>query len=119
MFAFGGRDDDFKLLGSIECLKVNQDSKWCVVVIYNELVMKLSPALAVLSPSKIVVYGGNSGKQVGSDGYIFDVDQGQVRPIIGNKSKLDFVCQSQVQWAGKGRFMTLGHTKKDEHLHLV
>ena len=59
---------------------------------YSELVMKVNPAVAVLSPSKIVVYGGNSGKQFGSDGYIFDVGQGQVRPIIGNKSKLDFVC---------------------------
>lgn len=32
LFAFGGRDDEFNLLGSIECLKVGSDSKWNLIV---------------------------------------------------------------------------------------
>ena len=35
LFALGGRDDDFNLLGSIECLKVGSDSKWSVIVNYS------------------------------------------------------------------------------------
>ena len=83
----------------------------------EELIGRSSPATTALSDNEIAVYGGYRS-EILSSGYIFNIEENQVSPILDGEVDFAFSCKSLTYPAGKNRFVSLG-SGEEQHVHLV
>ena len=82
---------------------------WSTLIRSNQHVENKCAAVAAVSATKIIVFGGcNSANFIKNDGYIFDTTSYEVQPILGDETDIKFETLTQTQWMGKHRFATLG-----------
>ena len=96
LYVMGGIVGFGKRLGSIECFDLKKNFGWYMIVEANEKVERQASAVAAISASQILVYGGqiNTGSR-SNCGYIFDISSHSVREILGKDRDFSFICLSK------------------------
>ena len=81
---------------SMEMLKLGESSNWTTVLQNNHTIYRSFSAIAAISESKILVYGGYLANQerigYSNTGDIFQTEEKNLRPILGRDSDLKFLC---------------------------
>ena len=92
---------------------------WTTLVESNQHVERSSASVAAVSATKIIVFGGITiAGFCKNDGYLFDISNNELQPILGKETDIEFYTFTQTQWMGKLRFATLG-INQNAFIHLV
>ena len=89
---------------------------WSTIIDFNKHIQREGAAVACFSASKFTVFGGMKKKRLNTV-YLFDTKTNQVKEILGSKGDLKLMTYTQVQWADKQKYITLG--SDGEFLHLA
>ena len=96
LFAFGGMINESDYVGSIEMLNLLTKLAWTVLIEHDEKVQRTSAAVAAISANKIIVYGGLLvDRYKTSNGYLLDVSNKQLKPVLGKADDLKFRTVTQ------------------------
>ena len=85
-YVFGGYEVD-----TVEAYEVGVDQEWSTLL-HNPLVERFNAAITAIDQNSILVFSGWDKK----DGYIFDANTEEVKPILGGRLDVKFQCFSQV-----------------------
>ena len=114
VYVFGGVK-----VGSIETHRAGSEDGWKVLYQTTRLTNRFLPAIAVIRPNTIAIFGGYRDGYNMKDGYIFDTKQKSVKPLQGNHTEnLEVEFSSHVKQISSKSFVTVG-VEADGKINLV
>ena len=102
---------------SIEMFEVGVDKAWTTIAT-NQIISRTNAAIAVSNANSFAVFAGDLTDTGRNDGYLFNVNTREVKPILGSANDFKFYCRSEVHKFNKQTFVVLGMTRH-ERLHKV
>ena len=91
LYVIGGEAGE-TLQSSIECRKLDAQSPWELLVMQNEDLERIYPAVCAISSDEIVVFGGRNDDDFFSNkGLIFNTQSYEVTTVLGANSDFSFL----------------------------